>query len=85
MFYVFSLLYMRDGLFTVMYALAFKDELLIEWQAAGIAEAVSEKEDVMKYLEAEVANYKDVDYKAVGTISEKESISNPRPRLNIKI
>jgi hypothetical protein len=34
---------MRDGLFMVMYALVFKDELLIEWQAEGIEEAIREK------------------------------------------
>ena len=64
---------MRDGLFTVMYALAFKDEVLIEWQAAGIEEAISKKEDVVKYLEAEVANDKDVFnyYEAVVATSEK--------------
>ena len=37
---MFSLLYMRDGLFLVMYALVVKDPLLIDWQAAGIKEAM---------------------------------------------
>ena len=31
----------------VMYALVFKDELLIEWQAEGIEEASREKEDIL--------------------------------------
>ena len=41
------MLYMRDGLFMVMYALLFKDELLIEWQAKRIEEAIREKEDIL--------------------------------------
>jgi hypothetical protein len=38
---------MRDGLLLVMNALVFKDELLIEWQAEGIEEAIREKEDIL--------------------------------------
>jgi len=44
---VFSLLYMRDGLFLVMYALVVKDPLLIDWQAAGIKEAMKKADQIV--------------------------------------
>ena len=45
---MFSLLYMRDGLFLVMYALVVKDPLLIEWQAAGIKEAMKKADQSLE-------------------------------------
>ena len=47
MLQVFSLLYMRDGLFLVMYALVVKDPLLIDWQAEGIKEAMKKADQIV--------------------------------------
>ena len=57
-FQVCTLLYMWDGLLLVMYALVFKDELLIEWQAEGIEEAIRGKEDILSMENASDNNDK---------------------------
>ena len=41
---MFTFFYMRDSLFMVQYGLLFKNERLIEFQAAGIPEVAKEKE-----------------------------------------